>query len=960
MLGSKAEDRSGGSPQNTVHKNQENSYIYALNFLILHNFIADLTKMDKYSYLANTTPEVIEDMLQQFKNDPTSVDKSWASFFEGFEFATKSYDMMPSNGSVTKEMAKEFKVLNLILAYRQRGHLFTKTNPVRERRKYYPTLEIENFGLEKGDLNVTFQAGNEIGIGPATLQKIIDYLQEIYCGSIGIEFMYIRDPERVEWLKKKFDGLTSATQFDKKKKTAIAKKLNQAVAFEKFLHKKFVGQKRFSLEGGESIIPAMEIAVNRGSELGIEEFVVGMAHRGRLNVLANIFEKSYAQIFKEFEGYMYDDERFDGDVKYHLGYNNTFTNESGKQVTMNLLPNPSHLETVAAVAEGLSRSIIDQKYAGNMQKVCPIMIHGDAAIAGQGIVYEIIQMSLLNSYKTGGSLHIVINNQVGFTTNYLEARSSTYCTDIAKVVLAPVFHVNADDVEAVVKVMELAMEYRQRYGEDVFIDLLGYRKHGHNEGDEPRFTQPILYKEIDKHPDPYQIYSKRLIEKDGFTADELKALETDFNTTLEANLEKAKATAKGDSKIFLHDLYKDFRMSQLEDFAKSPDTAVTKKKIKELVDKINFLPAGKNFNRKITKIFADRAEMVKNDKLDWALGELLAYATILDEGKQVRLTGQDVVRGTFSHRHAILRLEDTEEEYTPLNNLNDKQAKFIIYNSHLSEYAVMGYEYGYALGTPQGLTLWEAQFGDFNNGAQIIIDQYLSAAEDKWKTQNNLVLLLPHGYEGQGAEHSSARLERFLSLCAEQNMQVVNCTTPANFFHALRRQVARDFRKPLVVMSPKSLLRHPECVSSLDEFTKGGFQELIDDATANAKDVEKIIFCSGKIYYELMDEKRKTGANNIAIIRIEQLFPWPTEQVAEVLKKYKKVESIEWVQEEPENMGAWGYILRVISKGYSGVKIDVVSPPASASPATGSAKLSAVRQRAVIEKAIGGKVEIVK
>jgi len=912
--------------------------------------------MDKFSYLSNATPEAIDALYQQFLATPDSLEEGWKKFFEGFEFARINYDIQPG-GEVSSEFLKEFKVMALINGYRQRGHLFTQTNPVVDRRKYLPTLDIENFGLDKNDLGLVFQAGNEIGIGPASLQKIIDRLSNIYCGHIGLEFLYVRNPEKVDWIKKQFESILDQPAFSKDKRLKIVKKLNQAVGFEKFLHKKFVGQKRFSLEGGESVIPALDVAVSEGSRLGMEEFIIGMAHRGRVNILANIFNKPYEKIFREFEGYVHDDERFDGDVKYHLGYNNSVTTEEGKKVDLNLLPNPSHLETVAAVAEGLTRSIIDTKFKGAFNKACTIVIHGDAAVAGQGIVYELVQMGNLPAHKTGGTIHLVINNQVGFTTSYREARSSTYCTDVAKVVLAPVLHVNSDDVEAVVKAMEFAMSYRQRYNEDIFIDLVGYRKHGHNEGDEPRFTQPILYKAVDKHPDPFQIYSKKLMDEGVFTGEEIKQVEKEFNKILEENLEKSKMPAKTELKLFLEHLYKDFRQSDTKDFTSSPKTALTKKKVQELADKINFLPEGKKFNRKITKIFADRAAMIKEDRLDWALGELLAYASLLDDGNQVRLCGQDVVRGTFSHRHAILKLEDTEEEYTPLNNLNEKQAKFIIYNSLLSEYAVLGFEYGYALGTPNGLTLWEAQFGDFNNGAQIMIDQYISAAEDKWKTQNGLVMLLPHGYEGQGAEHSSARLERFLTLCAEQNMQVVNCTSPANFFHALRRQLARDFRKPLIVMTPKSLLRHPECVSKMEDFSTGGFQELIDDKDVDLKQVEKLIFCSGKIYFELLDEKRKNNVKNIAIVRLEQLFPWPVEQVQAILKKYAKVSKIEWVQEEPENMGAWGYILRLLSKGYEGVKIEVVSPPASASPATGSPKMAAARQRAVIEAAIGTAVE---
>jgi 2-oxoglutarate dehydrogenase E1 component len=906
--------------------------------------------MDKYSYLSNTTPEAVDALYRQYLEDNSSVSEGWQKFFEGFEFARTHYEVK-AGGAVPQQFTKEFKVMALINGYRQRGHLFTKTNPVRERRKYFPTLEIENFGLEKNDLKTVFQAGNEIGIGAASLEKIVDHLQQIYCQHIGIEFMYIRDPEKIEWLKKKFDGLVNENAISKDKRKRILTKLQQAVGFEKYLHKKFVGQKRFSLEGGESLIPALDTVTIRGAELGIEEFVIGMAHRGRLNVLANIFQKPYEKIFKEFEGYEYDEVRFDGDVKYHLGYNNTIDAVSGKKVKMNLLPNPSHLETVGPVCEGLTRSKVDHDYNGDYNKIAPILIHGDAAIAAQGVVYEVVQMSKLDGYRTGGTIHMVVNNQVGFTTNYLEGRSSTYCTDIAKVVLAPVFHVNADDVESVIKAVELAIEYRQRYHEDIFIDLLGYRKHGHNEGDEPRFTQPILYKSIENHPDPFRLYADQLISSGVFTSDEIKSIEENLIKELDANMDKAKAATKGDVKPFLNELYKDFRLSELKDFTSSPNTGLPKKKIQELLEKITVLPDGKNFNRKIVKIYADRLEMIKNDRLDWALGELLAYATYLDAGKKVRLSGQDCVRGTFSHRHAILKMEDTEEEYTPLNNIHSKQAPFTVYNSLLSEYAVMGFDYGYALGTPDGLTLWEAQFGDFNNGAQIIIDQYLSSAEDKWKTQNNIVLLLPHGYEGQGAEHSSARLERFLNLCAEQNMQVVNCTTPANFYHALRRQNARAFRKPLIVMSPKSLLRHPSCVSSLKEFTDGQFNEVLDDPEMDGKGIEKLVFCSGKVYYDLVEYRAKTK-HKVAIVRIEQLFPFPTEQVQNIIKKYKDAKEIIWAQEEPENMGAWGFLLRVMSKGFD-KKITVVAQPASASPATGSAKMAAARHRAVLEEAIG-------
>lgn len=904
--------------------------------------------MDNYSYLSNLSPESVESLYHQYLQDPASVDLSWQRFFEGFGFARSHYDFLPTT-QAPKEFLKEFRVMALIHAYRQRGHLFTATNPVRERRKYSPNLDISHFGLELADLHTVFQAGNEIGIGAATLQQIIERLQEIYCQHIGIEYLYVRDPEKTEWLRKKFESLPDQPAFDKEKRKRILTKLQQAVGFEKYLHKKFVGQKRFSLEGGESLLPALEMAICRGAELSVEEFVIGMTHRGRLNVLANIFHKPYRQIFKEFEGFSYEDVKFDGDVKYHLGYNNHITTATGKSVMLNLLPNPSHLETVGPVSSGLCRAFAENKFKSDFSKTATILIHGDAAIAGQGVVYELLQMSKLEGYRTGGTIHMVVNNQVGFTTNYLEGRSSTYCTDVAKVVLSPVFHVNADDVEAVVKVVELAMEYRQRYRDDVFIDLLGYRKHGHNEGDEPRFTQPRLYKIIDKHPNPYQLYIEKLIQSDTFSSEEIKALDDALNRDLDENLDQAKQSTKGEMTPFLYDLYKPFRSSTHDDFIKSPDTSIKKEKLQDLLIRINYLPPGMHFNRKIEKIFADRAEMVKQNRLDWALGEQLAYATLLDEGISVRLSGQDSVRGTFSHRHAILKLDDTEEEYMPLSHISENQARFSVFNSPLSEYAVLGFDYGYALGTPYGLTLWEAQFGDFNNGAQIIIDQYISSAEDKWKTQNGLVLLLPHGYEGQGAEHSSARLERFLNISAEQNIQVVNCTTPANFFHALRRQLARPFRKPLVVMTPKSLLRHPECVSPIESFSQGGFKELIDDDVIKPEQVKRLVFCSGKFYYDLLEQRRKTNIQEVALIRLEQLFPFPKEQVAEIFVKYNRAESIIWAQEEPENMGAWGYVLRILSKGFD-KRMDVIAQPASASPATGSSKMAAQRHQSVINE----------
>lgn len=901
--------------------------------------------MDKFSYLSNADVTAIDSIYQQYLKDPKSVDEGWSKFFDGFEFARKNYEEEVNSSGSSLNFDKEFKVVNLINAYRSRGHLFTKTNPVRERRKYSPTLAIENFGLGQEDLSKVFQAGDDLGLKGATLQQIIDFLTETYCHSIGVEYMYIRKPDKVDWLKNKMEGVKNTGTFSNDEKKHILHKLNQAVVFEQFLHKKFVGQKRFSLEGGESLIPALDAAIELGAKEGVEEFVVGMAHRGRLNVLANIFNKTYKDIFSEFEGKEYEDNLFDGDVKYHLGYSCDIKTDSGKDVKLTLSPNPSHLEAVGPVVAGIARSKVDQ-YLKDNQKIVPIIIHGDASIAGQGVVYELIQMASLDGYKNGGTIHIVINNQIGFTTNYLDARSSTYCTDVGKVTLSPIFHVNGDDPEAVVYTIKLALEFRQKYKKDVFIDLLCYRKYGHNEGDEPRFTQPLLYKAISKHKNPREIYLDKLINQKVLDSEAAKQMEKKFNDMLQDRLTEAKQIEKAVITPFLAETWKDLRESTDADMEASADTTFDKKALIEVGKSISTLPDEKNFFKKSEKLFAERLKMIESDKIDWGMAELLSYATLMKDGFPVRMTGQDVERGTFSHRHAVLKVEDSEEEYIPLNHIDGTKEKLEIYNSLLSEYAVLGFEYGYAMATPFGLTIWEAQFGDFNNGAQIIIDQFLSSAEDKWKSQNGLVMLLPHGYEGQGAEHSSARLERFLTLCADYNMQVANCTTPANFFHIIRRQLKREFRKPLVMMTPKSLLRHPRCISQLDELANGKFQEVIDDALANAKDVDKVVFCSGKLYYELLERQEEDDAKNVALVRLEQFYPFPKTQVNEIINKYNKAKQIIWAQEEPENMGGWSFVLR----HFEGVNLRLISRRASASPASGSSKVFAKRQAAIINE----------
>lgn len=886
--------------------------------------------MDNFSYLGNSDVNAIEGLFIQYQNDANSVDKTWQDFFKGFEFARTSFDS--DGATIPENVSKEFKVISLINGYRQRGHLFTRTNPVRQRRSYEPNLDLANFGLSDKDLETVFHAGTEIGIGDAKLKDIIDHLRQTYCQSIGVEYLYVREPKVIKWLQERMEKNRNTPTYSKEEKIDILRKLTKAVVFENYLHTKFVGQKRFSLEGAEAVIPAMNSLMERGADMGVIDYVIGMPHRGRLNVLTNIMKKSYMDVFTEFEGRPSEDALFDGDVKYHMGFSSDQISDNGISVHMSLTPNPSHLETVAPVAEGIIRAKIDGRHKGDYSKACSVMLHGDAAVAGQGIVYEVLQMSQLDGYKTGGTIHYVVNNQVGFTTNFTDARSSTYCTDIAKVVLCPVFHVNGDDVEALSFVSELAMEFRQTFHRDVFIDILCYRKHGHNEGDEPRFTQPLLYKAIAAHPNPKEIYVAKLVAENSEFAAAAKEIEQSFKKELDDNLELAKKAVSVKITSYLEGNWTGVKMSDSDDFDESPNTAISEKLFLEIANQITELPKDKKFFNKIQKVFDDRKNMISNDSYDWAMGELLAYASLLKEGFPVRFSGQDVERGTFSHRHAVIKVEDSEEKYTPLNNINST-AKLSIYNSLLSEYGVLGFEYGYAFAAPNTLTIWEAQFGDFFNGAQIIIDQYLTSAEYKWRRMNGLVMLLPHGYEGQGPEHSSARIERFLQACAENNMQLVNATTPAQQFHVLRRQLERDFRKPLICFTPKKLLRYPSCVSKLKDFTESKFIEVLDD-TADVKKVKRIAFCSGKVYYDLIERREKEQCDDIAFIRLEQLYPFPTKQVNAILKKYKNAKDYLFVQEEPENMGPW----RFIDKNLRSLNLKYIGREEAASPATGFAK----------------------
>ena len=911
--------------------------------------------MDKYSFLNAAHTSFFADTYDKYLRNPDSVEPSWRAFFQGFDFGVESQldgefpfqEAEATIGAVPQALQKEFKVVKLIDAYRSRGHLFTKTNPVRERRKYNPGLEMSNFGLSEADMDTVFTAGEILGIGPNSLRVIVNHLTKIYCDSIGVEYMYIRNPERLEWIQNWLNVDDNHPKFDASRKKYILKKLTQAVSFETFLHTKYVGQKRFSLEGNESLIPAIDALVEKAAELGVEQFVMGMAHRGRLNVLTNIFGKSPKDIFSEFDGKDYEQVVFDGDVKYHLGWTSDRMSDNGNRISMSIAPNPSHLETVGAVVEGISRAKQEAHFKDDFSKVLPIVVHGDAAIAGQGLVYELVQMAGLDGYKTNGTIHIVVNNQIGFTTNYLDARSSTYCTDVGKVTLSPVLHVNSDDAEAVVHASLFALEYRMRFKRDVFIDLLGYRKYGHNEGDEPRFTQPKLYKAIAKHQNPRDIYAAKLIAEGIVTQEDVKNIENEYKASLEEDLQDSRKEEKTIITPFMADTWKGFDPVQEEAMMLKIDTTYNIEKLNAIGKALTELPENKKFLRKVDKLVRDRKKMFfETNKLDWAMGELLAYGSLVEEGFGVRISGQDVERGTFSHRHAVMKVEDSEEEVILLHKVAKHPEQFQIYNSLLSEYGVLGFDYGYAMASPNTLTIWEAQFGDFSNGAQIMLDQYISAAEDKWKLQNGLVMLLPHGYEGQGAEHSSARMERYLQLCAKDNMYVADCTTPASLFHLLRRQMKAKFRKPLIIFTPKSLLRHPKAVSTVEEMANGSFQEVIDDVTVETKAVKTVVFCTGKFYYDLMAAKEEISRDDVAIVRVEQLFPIPAKQMNAVIAKYTNADDIVWAQEEPRNMGAWSHLMMHFD-GASTMRI--ASRRFYASPAAGSAVRSKRRHQQIID-----------
>ena len=915
--------------------------------------------MKDFSYITNSHPAFIEETYKAFVQDPSSVDPDLKKFFEGFDFAVSngnagtgaaSSDTVTTATSATGvDWQKEINVYRLILGYRNRGHLLSKTNPIRPRKDRQANLDLSYFGLSESDLSQTFQAGKFVGLGPTSLKNILTHLQTCYTSSVGAEFKYISSKEKVSFLIEEMEtNFTVPVHLEKKKH--ILEKLNQGVIFEKFLHTKYIGQKRFSLEGGESTIAALDAIINTAASHDVQEVVIGMAHRGRLNVLANIMGKTYEQIFSEFEGTAIIDQTMgSGDVKYHMGYGSEITTPDGKNIHLKLAPNPSHLEAVDPVVLGFARAKADVLGKSAFDKYLPILIHGDASVAGQGIVYEVLQMSNLRGYHTGGTIHFVINNQIGFTTDFDDARSADYCTSVAAMVQAPVLHVNGDDAEAVVKCAEIATRYRQQFNSDIFIDMVCYRRHGHNEGDDPKYTQPQLYSLIDKHQNPRESYTQFLIQNGEPEAQTLaKDMEKKFWADLQERLDEVKQ----------HPLPYKYQAPELawqnmgkatdQDFQASPLTAVTQERFNLLFERLMQFPQDFKPLKKVEKLLQEKIKLMESEqKVDWATAELMAYGSLLIDGNIVRMSGQDVQRGTFSHRHAVIRDEQTNKGHNRLNHFTESQEKFRIYNSLLSEYGVLGFEYGYAMANPNALVIWEAQFGDFSNGAQTMIDQFIVAGEQKWQRQNGLVMLLPHGYEGQGPEHSSARLERFLQMAAELNIVVTNITSAANLFHAFRRQLTWNFRKPMINFSPKANLRNPGTFSKVEAFTQGGFKEIIDDEfVQDASAVKKVLFCTGKIYFELAEKQAKENRQDIAVVRLEQIYPLAQDQLNALHKKYSKATWF-WVQEEPQNMGAASFLKMNLHT----INFGVISRSASASTATGYAKVHAAEQLEVIETA---------
>jgi 2-oxoglutarate dehydrogenase E1 component len=877
--------------------------------------------------------EYLEGLYTLYKTDPNSVDPQWKTYFSDLDKQSTGSNQAPTFSD--NDAGLYCRAKDLVQAYREYGHLMAHINPLKETSPELPEqLHISAFGLNSSDLSREVPGFGVVSEAKTTLGHLIDTLQRIYCGHIGYEFTHLQNSEREQWIQQRVESQEFQADLNIDDRREILKNLNHSELFEVFLHTKYVGQKRFSLEGGESMIPVLNKIIEAGASLGVQEFYIGMAHRGRLNVLTNILKKSYAEVFSEFdESYIPDSFEGSGDVKYHKGFVSDVVTSKGNKAKVLLAPNPSHLESIDPVVEGMVRSRQDQRKDNDRDLVVPVLIHGDAALAGQGIVYETLQMYKLDGYTTGGTIHVVINNQIGFTTEPKDDRSTLYCTDLAKGFGAPVFHVNGEDPEACVKVAKLAAEIRQKFQCDVFIDIVCYRKYGHNEADEPAFTQPSTYDIIRKKKPVRDLYVDFLVHGGHLEKKLAETLEAEFKKALQDNHDEIKDGPKNGKKG-LYSFTKD------ETLFNHIMTGITESTINEIATTISKVPDNIAIHPKIASLTKDRLKMAEGHKpLDWGTAEILAYASLLWQGVNIRISGQDVCRGTFSHRHAMWVDQKNNNPYFPLKHLKDKQGTFSIYNSLLSEFAVLGFEFGYSIVQPDALVIWEAQFGDFANGAQIIIDQYVTTAEQKWGQKVNLVMLLPHGYEGQGPEHSSGRIERYLALAGNDNIQVVNCTSPAQLFHLLRRQALRSIRKPLIVFTPKGLLRHPECISFVDDLTKGSFMEILPDPKPPEKPT-KVAFCTGRIYYDLIAERNKDPHPEVAIVRLEQLYPLDEARLNEAIKRYPTAEQYFWVQEEHENMGAWDYIQRPLQKLLpENAVLNYIGRPRSASTAAGSYSL---------------------
>ena len=910
----------------------------------------------------NENAQFVETLYLQYLKAPESVDEEWREYFSHLANGASTTLTNGARGAEpisTADIERQARILELIRAYRERGHFQADLDPLGlSPKRSHPELEPSYYGFTEEDMNREFSVARLSGMPAVTLRGILSTLREAYCGTLAVEFMHIQDSAPRRWIQERMEDKRQRISFPVKVKRSILSKLYAAETFETFLHTKFVGHKRFSLEGAESTIPMMERLVEHAAEHGVEEIVIGMAHRGRLNVLVNLLGKSFEQVFSEFEGNVDPDSMMgSGDVKYHLGFSADHLAQSGKKIHLTLTANPSHLETVNPVVEGRVRAKQDRLDDRERSRVVPLLLHGNAAFAGQGVVSETLNLSQLRGYTTGGTIHIVVNNQIGFTTDSEDGFSGSYTTDIAKSIQAPVFHVNGDDPEAVARVAILAVDFRQTFKGDVVIDVVCYRRHGHNEGDEPSFTQPRMYRAIKDKRHAAWLYRERLLDQNELSGDEIKALEQSFRDRLQTALDTVKSQPLRPSSEALGGVWRGMTRAH----EGQVDTRVKRELLDYIARRLSAVPENFTLNPKVEKLVQARTEAVlHNGQIDWGLAEILAYGSLVCEGIPVRLSGQDSARGTFSHRHAVLVDYDTGLQYFPLSNLREGQAQFCVYNSPLSEYAVMGFDFGYSLDSPNALVIWEAQFGDFANGAQIIVDQYLTSSESKWQRMSGLVLLLPHGYEGQGPEHSSARMERYLQLCAEDNIQVANCTTPAQMFHLLRRQVKRDFRKPLVVFTPKSLLRHKLAVSSVAELADGSFREILDETAAPAttvpvelQKVKHLLLCSGKVYYDLMAEREKQQRHDAAVIRLEQLYPFPEQQLAEILARYSQANDIVWVQEEPRNMGAWTFILEHLSPLlHARQTLRYAGRQAQASPAVGFQKIHQQQQTQLLNQAL--------